>query len=75
MILKADQPRGTKTHATPVPLMTTDQLAEYLGVSPYTLYDWRVAGAGPPFLRAGAQYRYRLSEVDEWLAGTARERP
>lgn len=34
-------------------LLTTQQLADYLGVPVATLYAWRHEGAGPPGFRVG----------------------
>ena len=50
--------------------MTTNQLAELLGLKPQTLRMWRLRGNGPPYIRlVGPRGRviYRASAVDEWL--------
>ncbi|MCZ0990429.1 helix-turn-helix transcriptional regulator [Streptomyces diastatochromogenes] len=43
--------------------------AEYLGLSPHTLYVWRHRRQGPPSFRMGPRGRvmYRLEAVDAWI--------
>ena len=48
-------------------LLTTQELADYLGVPVATLYAWRYAGEGPPGFRVGKHLRYRSSDVNEWI--------
>jgi excisionase family DNA binding protein len=56
-------------------LMTLQEVAEYLGKPPQTLYMWRTRGDGPRSYRVGRHVRYRKPEVDEWLERRAsRER-
>lgn len=49
-------------------LLSVRELADYLGVATSTLYSWRTRGEGPPGYRVGGQLRFRLSEVDAWIA-------
>ena len=49
-------------------LLTTQQLADYLGVPVATLYAWRHEGAGPPGFRVGKHVRYRSSDIEQWIA-------
>ena len=49
-------------------LLTTQQLAGYLGVPVATLYAWRHQGAGPPGFRVGKHVRYRSSDIEQWIA-------
>ncbi len=49
------------------PLMSIEELSEYLGVPVRTLYDWRLAGRGPCAVHVGRQIRYFVSDVHEWL--------
>lgn len=49
------------------PLMTAQELAEYLRIPLHTLYDWRRHRKGPPAIRMGKHLRYRASDVDGWL--------
>lgn len=45
-----------------------DGAAEYLSVSARILEDWRRAGTGPAWHRAGGRLiRYRLSDIDAWV--------
>lgn len=49
------------------PLMTLNEVAEYLRVPPTTLYVWRTRGVGPTGRRVGRYVRYRSTDVDRWL--------
>ena len=44
------------------------ELASALGVTLQTLYDLRSQGRGPRGFRVGRELRFRVSEVDDWLA-------
>ena len=47
--------------------LTTDQLAERLGVEPQTVRDWRVQDRGPAYIKDGGKLvRYRLADVEAW---------
>lgn len=50
------------------PVLTLSQLAVQLGVTVQTLYDLRSQGRGPRGFRVGRELRFRVSEVDAWLA-------
>ena len=52
--------------------MTPCEAAEYLRSSPSTLAKRRLFGGGPVFVRIGKAVRYRRSDLDAWMAGTAR---
>ncbi|MFF1418009.1 helix-turn-helix transcriptional regulator [Streptomyces sp. NPDC058280] len=45
------------------------EAADYLGISPRTLYVWRHRRQGPPSFRMGVRGRvmYRLEELDAWV--------
>jgi excisionase family DNA binding protein len=64
--------RRTRSHASSEygldPVVTMSQLASQLGVSVQTLYDLRSQGRGPRGFRVGRELRFRVSEVDSWLA-------
>lgn len=49
-------------------LLSPDQLADYLGISVQTIYQWRYRGEGPPGYRIGRHVRYRSSDIQAWLA-------
>lgn len=49
-------------------LLTTDQAANYLGVSRAFLERDRWAGAQVPFVKVGARtVRYRMADLDEYI--------
>ena len=49
------------------PLLDIHELAEYLGVSEWTLYEWRNRRQGPPAIKVGRLLRWRMSDVESWL--------
>ena len=57
--------------ASPAPL-TTEDAARYLGLSKSTLNKWRVYGLGPTFIKLGRAVRYRLEDLDQYLAESAK---
>lgn len=50
----------------PEPLMTADEVAEYLSVSPGTIYN-RTSKGEMPFVKVGSSLRFRRSEIDRWV--------
>ena len=47
--------------------MTTDEVAEFLGVSPRTIERWRRLRIGPPFHKLSAPaIRYSSSALRDW---------
>jgi excisionase family DNA binding protein len=48
-------------------LITTVELAEYLGVPMTTIYGWRQRGEGPRGFRVGRHLRYQPDDVASWL--------
>jgi len=44
------------------PLMSIEELSEYLNVPVRTLYDWRLAGKGPCAVHIGRQIRYFVAD-------------
>lgn len=56
------------------PLLTTQEAAEMLGVSPLTLKDWRQKKTGPTAIRLGYRtVRYRLSAIRAFIAENEEE--
>lgn len=55
-------------HDSLEPVLTLSELAARLCVSVQTLYDLRSQGRGPRGFRVGRQLRFRVSEIDGWLA-------
>jgi excisionase family DNA binding protein len=49
------------------PLISAQELAEYLDVPVKTLYAWRYRRQGPPGLRVGKHLRYRRNDINEWI--------
>ena len=47
-------------------LLTNDEVAALLKISPATLVDWRHNLRGPRFYKMGREVRYRLNDVIEW---------
>ncbi len=51
------------------PLLTREEAAEYLNVRPQTLALWATTGRYDlPMVRVGRRVRYRLSDLDRWIA-------
>ncbi|QLQ09715.1 MAG: helix-turn-helix domain-containing protein [Nocardioidaceae bacterium] len=77
-----DTENHSASHLTPVPdavaeglshdllgpVLSLSELAARLRVSNQTIYDLRSQGRGPNGFRVGRELRFRLSEVDAWLA-------
>lgn len=49
------------------PLLTIDQVAQWLGKPKGTLYQWRCRKMGPRGIKVGNDVRYRRSEVEAFL--------
>lgn len=61
---------------TPEPYLTREALANHLSCDPTTVSKWHAYGL--PYHIVGQSKRYRLSEVEEWIAertAAARQRP
>lgn len=56
------------------PLLSAQEVADYLGVPLATLYSWRYVGRGPRAYRVGKFLKFRSSEVVRWLEDQA-DRP
>lgn len=57
------------------PLLTINELSQYLGIPVATIYDWRVDGKGPNALRVGRHLRFKIDDVHEWLNGLRETEP
>jgi predicted DNA-binding transcriptional regulator AlpA len=58
-----------KASADNAEFMTEQQLCEMIGVHPRTPKRWRRDGDGPAYSRLGARMiRYRIQDVNEWIA-------
>jgi predicted DNA-binding transcriptional regulator AlpA len=49
-------------------LLPEKEVAPRLAISLASLRRWRVEGRGPRYLKLGASVRYRVSDVEQWLA-------
>jgi predicted DNA-binding transcriptional regulator AlpA len=49
-------------------LFNTPEVAQRLGVAEITLRKWRISGSGPRYIRCGANVRYRVGDIESWLA-------
>lgn len=52
-------------------LSATASAAEYLGLRPKTLANWRSTDTGPPYRRHGGRIVYAIEELDKWSAQRA----
>lgn len=50
-------------------LYSPKEVAEMLGVNEHTLYKWRAAGEGPPYMRLsdGGRVRYERETLRAWM--------
>jgi excisionase family DNA binding protein len=50
-------------------LLSREEAAAYLGLKPQTLAAWAVTGRyGLPVVKVGRSVRYRLADLEAWLA-------
>lgn len=50
-------------------LLSSKQVSEILGIKLRTLQQWRLLGHGPKHIRLSEKIiRYRLEEVERWIA-------
>lgn len=54
-------------------LLDTEAAAEYLGVRPQTLANWRYLGRGPRYYRVVSLVKYDRADLDAWLETTVTE--
>lgn len=54
-------------------LITTDDLAEMLGVSKRVAQEWAQKGKVPAIKLGERLWRFRRSDIEAWLAGHANE--
>ena len=54
-------------------LLSSRELADYLGIPLETTYMWRARRTGPRGIRVGRHVRYRLADVQAWLEAHADE--
>lgn len=51
----------------PIELLTSQQVADALGVKIDTVEKWRSKKRGPAFIRVGGYVRYRPSAIESYL--------
>ena len=56
----------TDNNAT-IELLSAEELAKALKMSPRTLQKWRSDGRGPRYIRLGHNVRYRSQDIAGWL--------
>ncbi len=49
------------------PLLSAQDLADFLHVPIATIYAWRYRRQGPPGFRVGRHLRYRRDDVQQWI--------
>ena len=47
--------------------LNTTSAAEYLGLAPGTLENWRYKNEGPRFVHLGRSVRYDIKALDTWV--------
>lgn len=47
--------------------ISIEELSEYLGISAVTIRFWIRSGKDIPAVRIGRQWRFRISDIDEWI--------
>lgn len=53
-------------------VLDTEGAANYLGLAASTLEKLRVSGGGVPFVKLGRAVRYRVCDLDAYLAARVR---
>lgn len=64
-------PRTKSLQRQPAPdseFMTTEQVAEWIGIHPATLRYWRHQNTGPASFKVGVRVVYRRAAVAAWVA-------
>ncbi len=59
--------RQNRTSADDI-CLTPTEAAEWLGVAPHTLANWRVQGRGPAFVRDGRYVAYPIEDLRSYRA-------
>lgn len=48
--------------------LSREDAAKALQIHPFTLKRWRMRGYGPQGVKVGGRLRYRISDIQSWLA-------
>lgn len=54
-------------------LWTVQDVADFLGLHPKTVYRWAGSGEGPPGIRLGKYVRFKPADVEAWLEAHRQE--
>ncbi|WP_101255004.1 helix-turn-helix transcriptional regulator [Streptomyces barkulensis] len=54
-------------------LLTSEEVAEILGVDPRTPPQWRYRGLGPDWVKIGTRVRYRAEDVEKYIRSHLRK--
>ena len=57
---------NTMQEAMPEKWVNLEHIADHLSVSKDTVREW-IKNGKLPYYRAGKRYKFKISEVDEWL--------
>ncbi len=50
-------------------LLTTQEVADFMGIASFTLAKYRMKGIGPKYIQLGKKLiRYRKEDIEEWLS-------
>ena len=64
---KVEAPALSMVTAGYDPLLTIEDVSEWLGIPRGTLYQWRTRKQGPRAIKVGGALRYRRAEVETYL--------
>jgi excisionase family DNA binding protein len=48
-------------------LLTTIEVANWLGIPVSTIYRWQYVGTGPPAIRIGRHLRFDADDLEHWI--------
>ena len=54
-------------------LLTTPEAAEILGIKHNSLEVWRCQGRGPKYIKIEGAIRYRLSDLEDYIASRTQQ--
>lgn len=63
----------TEGVATEAPSLTVQDLADYFRVDPRTVRVWVRKGKGPTAVKVGREWRFRPSDLAQWVEDRTRE--
>lgn len=62
----SEELRNTISEEIPEKWVNLEDIANYLSVSNDTIRNW-IKDGKLPYCKAGKRYKFKISEVDEWL--------